>query len=260
MSGPDDLQRKLAALASADARFGAYGRIISERGVPGPIEAMLTEIGETVLAQDLTFHFGATGSVTLIVSGQRVLAVRDVQGLVMPGIAEQLVGKPISASADGTQRVLMALLMQIDLLPETVETSSADGAPFAAPPGTGLSAEKLAGLLGVTYPVTPPTIFDRFRAALDPAPAACLVIPAGGEAVRTGDADSLARLEATVSALGLPASGENEPAKLSIFGQQSGGAPFIGAISGRSGSILWTIEEPHIVASVAAFHNLFPSS
>lgn len=260
MSGHDDLLRKLGALASTDTRFGGHGRIISEGGVPSPMEAMLTEIGETVLAQDLTFYFGDTGSLTLIVSGHRVLAVRDVQGLVMPNVAAQLVGKPISATADGTQRALMALLMQIDLLREPVETRSATGAPFDAPPGTGLSAEKLAGLLGVSYPVTPPTALQRFLAALDPAPRAVVALPSQGDPLRDGEDALLARLEAAVSALGLSAAPADGAPKLSIFGQQSGDAPFIGVITGSAGSVVWAIEAGEVGASVATFGKVFGAS
>ncbi|MEM0934689.1 MAG: hypothetical protein AAF646_03760 [Pseudomonadota bacterium] len=257
MTGPDDLLRKLGALSEATARFGVNGRVISENGLPSPVQAVLTEIGETVLAQDLTFHFGESGSLTLVVSGHRVLALRDVQGLLMPSVAAQLVGKPLSPTPDPVQRAFLSLLMQIDLLTDPVEVASETGAPFAAPPGAGLGVERLAALVGVTYPVVPPSQFDRFRAVLQPAPSSWLEVPTDKDPIRTGPAPEVARLESVAEALEFPSDWAKVSPKLSIIGHQSGRAFFIGAVIEKSGALLWTIEPPHLGAACRAFHKMF---
>lgn len=257
MSEPGDLRRKLAALADTGAVHGAKGRIISEAGFPSPVQAILTEVSETALAQDLTFHVGDVGLLVLVVSGRRILAVRSVEGLVMPAVAEQLAGKPLSADADATHRALMALLMQIDLMRETVETTSSDGAPFSAPADAGLSAERVAVLAGVSFPVKAASPLEKVLALLPSPPVGSILTEAGGAPQETGAADEVARLTALAQALGIEGGPDAASPKLSIFGQQSGRAPFIGAVRAKSGVLLWSMAEQDVGAGVAAFHKIF---
>ncbi|MEM9247704.1 MAG: hypothetical protein AAGB05_03295 [Pseudomonadota bacterium] len=257
MSEPDDLKRKLDALADATSAFGVRGRLISEGGLPTPVQAILTEVSETVLAQDLTFHIGEVGSLVLIVSGRRVLAVRSVDGLVMPAVAEQLAGKPLGSAADATQRALLALLMQIDLMTDTVETTAADGAPFSAPPDAGLSPERLAALVGVTFPFVMPTPMERLLAALPVPPGAVVLKDAGAVVSETGEADQCARLHAMADGLGASVETSAGPAKLSIIGQQSGDGLAIGAATDKNSHCLWTMPIQSIGVATTAFHKIF---
>ncbi len=257
MSDPGDLRRKLAALADTGAAHGAKGRIISEGGFPSPVQAILTEVSETALAQDLTFHVGDVGSLVLVVSGRRILAVRSIEGLVMPAVAEQLAGKPLSAAADAQQRALMALLMQIDLMRDTVETTSTDGAPFSAPPDAGLTAERLAVLTGVAFPAKVASPLEKLLALLPSAPVASLVIDAGEAPQETGAADEVARLKASARGLGIESGSDTTSPTLSIFGRQSGQAPFMGAVRAKSGVVLWSMPEQDVGAAITAFHKVF---
>jgi len=257
MTPTDDLSRALAALSDAAVDFGAFGRILTDGVRLSPLQALLTEIGETVLAQDLAFHFADVGTLVLAVSERRIVGVRAVEGLALPSVADQLVGHPVSTTPDATQRALVGILMQLDLTKGQVEVRSETGADFAPAEGGGLHVAQLADLLGVAYPVAPETRLERLLSALSPQPSVYVTVSESEAPKTSGTGAEADPMLAVAEAMRIEGALVQATQTLSIIGQSAGAGRFIAIAQDADAALLWRANAPDIAGAMATWHKIF---
>lgn len=108
------LQAKFARLTQLDSsEISPAGRLISAKGLGPRLEAILTEIDDTLLGETLTFHVGAA-QIAMTVSGRRLLGFIDASGFAVPdGILGTTLSPEDTELMDATQ-VLMSSFAGIE--------------------------------------------------------------------------------------------------------------------------------------------------
>lgn len=80
MSSSDDLAGKLAALSKNEDSYDGPARKIADKGMPLALQAILTEIDETVLTRALRFQLDEKTALTVVAANRRLLGIQDFEG------------------------------------------------------------------------------------------------------------------------------------------------------------------------------------
>lgn len=259
MSSVSDLKQKLTSLSRQSDRFEDGARIVSKAGLPTPLQAILKEIDETVLGRDVTFDFGNSGSITLVVTGRRLLGVRAIDGLAMPGIVEQIVGNSISGDDDPTLRALKGVLLQLDLLSATIATTSVASEVFGNQSDAGITVEKLATGLSVEYPFTMPSKLQQFASLVEPSIIASIFSSTDGEQIENGDDEPVEWIEANWDMLTGTFAGDAPRPRIATIGQNSGENRFA-CVAADAESVLVLLHSPDQIGRILSrWHQIFES-
>lgn len=166
----DDLKRKLAAL-TADNVFEKGSLNLGPTEDPAIMAALLGALDNTMMPRHLRFGVGET-SVTLHVSGRRLRAMVDIQGI--PDVVPDLTGKALSIDEKDDLTRLGDVLVR---LVETPGTLTVIGEPASEGTGSeaGVSVSALAELWEVSLDAQLMSVSERFAYQLQD------VILAGGE-------------------------------------------------------------------------------
>lgn len=184
MSDLNALAQKLKALAAQDDVFDNGARVISQGGIPAPLDALLDVVDDTVLERRLDFAAG-DAVVSLIAAGRRLRGLIAVSPAT-PTTA-QLIGATLSRQEpeliDAAYDVLSETLGRATRL--TVRSHPAE--PFGSSGERGIAAVDLAELWqdsDTTEPLPPMGQFLRAnRAALS------AVLHVSGDEVLTSRGD-----------------------------------------------------------------------
>ncbi|MEM6341154.1 MAG: hypothetical protein AAF729_08385 [Pseudomonadota bacterium] len=226
MTIADELARRLAVLSNDEAELASGARVISEGGLPSPMQAILREIDETVLTRELFFDLGKTGSVTMVASGRRLLGLRAFKGDI-GGDADTLIEQPLSSDDKDQLTTLASGLEVVATVTGQIGVTARDGDRIGSQTQVGLSVETLAGLFGVEYPFDEPSRLQRFGSMIADPSTATLIRKAKGQYSFVGDAEVKAWLEEKSETFSESFGEQGQGPILTILGQSSGENPIL---------------------------------
>jgi hypothetical protein len=188
MSDLNALAQKLNALAANDDIFDHGARVISQGGVPAPMNALLDVIDETVLERRLDFAAG-DAVVSLIAAGRRL------RGLVAVSPANDgaaaLIGAPLSRQEPDLLDSVFAVLTETLSAAMQLTVRSLPPEPFGTSGERGIAAASLAEIWQVNMHEAPLPPMARFLQANQAALSAVLHVRAGDVLTRQGDISEL---------------------------------------------------------------------
>mgnify|MGYP001028642176 FL=1 len=188
MSDLNALAQKLNALATNDDVFDHGARVISQGGVPAPLNALLDAIDETVLERRLAFAAG-DAVVSLIAAGRRL------RGLVAVSpandTASALIGVPLSREEPDLLDAAFAVLTGTLGAATQLTVRSLPSEPFGTSGERGVAATGLAEIWQVSMHETPLSPMAQFLQANQAALSAILHVSAGDVLTSQGDISEL---------------------------------------------------------------------
>ncbi|MFQ6551269.1 hypothetical protein AAD018_002870 [Aestuariibius insulae] len=162
MEENDDIARKLAALAATTTQYREDGARVLSRGViPPPLQALLTEIDETVLLRKLVFRRAGT-TLSLLVAGRRLLGIAETSEDIATAETTELIMVPLESGDRAQLAALTALVDRFENAsgPLTVQTAETER------PGSqvesGLSVQSLAQAWSVDLNAEPGSPLGTF--------------------------------------------------------------------------------------------------
>ncbi len=178
------LLAKLARLAARDEVFVDGGRVISRRGAPVPMVAILMEIDDTVLRRTLTFRAGET-HVSAVVGGRRLQGLTSVSDDIEG--ASAVTGKVLDTEDGDLLDAVARVFAQLGRRDPVLTVRS--GAPMALGEraDAGLSAEALATYWDVDLSAEPPSPMENFLTNCGDAVGGSLQVAGDGTTTSTGD-------------------------------------------------------------------------
>ncbi|MFT6074470.1 MAG: hypothetical protein ACJAZ1_001386 [Yoonia sp.] len=188
MSDLNALVQKLNSLATNDDVFDHGARVISQGGVPAPLNALLDVIDETVLERRLDFAAG-DAVVSLIAAGRRL------RGLVAVSPANDaaaaLIGAPLSRQEPDLLDTAFAVLTETLGAATQLTVRSLPPEPFGTSGERGVTATGLAEIWRVNMHEAPLSPMARFLLANRAALSAVLHVSVGDVLTSQGDISEL---------------------------------------------------------------------
>ena len=185
------LLAKLAKLASRDEVFVSGGRVISRRGAPVPIVAVLREIDDTVLQRTLTFSAGGS-CVAAVVGGRRLQGLTSVSADIEG--ASVATGKVLDAENDQLLQDVARIFTDLGRRDPVLTVRSADPSRLGERAEAGLSAQALASHWNIDLSAEPPTPIEGFLTNCGAAVFGSLRIANDGAVISAGAQDIVAEL------------------------------------------------------------------
>jgi hypothetical protein len=188
MSELNALAQKLSALAGKDDTFRNGARIISQGGVPNPMNAMLKAVDETMLERKLAFVTGKH-TINIIAAGRRLRGIASASPSA--GDISHLVGKSIAREEPDLVDDAYAFLSDTIGNAASLSVHSLPSEPLGKGGEPGISAFGLADLWQVDMDETPLPPMERFLRVNSASISAMLHVNNGEVVADHGDIDAL---------------------------------------------------------------------
>lgn len=223
MSSSDDLAGKLAALSKNEDSYDGPARKIADKGMPLALQAILTEIDETVLTRALRFQLDEKTALTVVAANRRLLGIQDFEGSKLKPV-DDLKGQALSPDDEGQLKTLRSVLSSATKGIQAVTVTAAPAERIGNQRDAGLGIERLAALAGLEYPFVTPTRLGAFLMRLEDAITASLYQNPGESDSFSGADSEIDWLKANIDSIASEIRQTNCPFRLTTFGQQCGGS------------------------------------
>ncbi len=162
MDENEDIARKLAALAATSTQYREDGARVLSRGIiPPPLQAMLTEIDETVLLRKLIFQRAET-MLALIVAGRRLLGIAETSEDIATSETKDLEMTPLETGDRAQLAALTALMNRFENASGPVTIRTAETERPGSQVESGLSVQSLAQAWSVDLNAEPGSPLGTF--------------------------------------------------------------------------------------------------
>lgn len=186
------LSEKLKALGEKDSAFIEGARIISDGETPGPIQAILFAIDETVLDRKLTFRV-ASSYVTVVVAGRRLQGLIKASGDLDGAL--KVMGKILSHDDTDLMQAVAGIMRQLVGQGGQVTVASEPTQKLGTQSDAGVGTHVLSESWGVEMSIVAPTPMAQFIISCGASVNASLVIAQGKIVRAKGDRAIQDRLE-----------------------------------------------------------------
>ncbi|MEL6522114.1 MAG: hypothetical protein AAFQ66_14190 [Pseudomonadota bacterium] len=148
------LRSRLSQLAAASETYKNGARVISPSGGSDALFAIVAAVDETILMRRLTFRSGSNRTITMVVSGRRIVGILDV---AIPGFATDLalLTDPLPEDDAAVQQALTETITAFVQTNEPISVSWEKASRGGAKPTAGLSVRMLAAAWDVDLDATP---------------------------------------------------------------------------------------------------------
>ena len=219
MSSSDDLAGKLAALSKSEDSYDGSARRIADQGMPLALQAILTEIDETVLTRALRFQLDDKAVLTVVAANRRLLGIQDLEGGKLKAV-DDLKGQALSPDDEGQLKTLKSVLNSATKGIQAVTVTTAPAERIGNQRDAGLGIERLAALAGLEYPFVTPTRLGSLLMGLNDAITASFHRKPGEDDSFSGADSEIDWLKANIDSIITEIRQPNCPFRLTTIGQQ----------------------------------------
>ena len=240
MSDLNALAQKLSAIAAKEDIFQSGARVISQGGVPSPMNALLQAIDETVLERKLTFVAGKH-TINVIAAGRRLRGISSASPSA--GDISHLAGKTIAREEPALVDDAFALLSETVGSASKLVVHSLPPDAFGKGGERGISAEGLALLWQIDMDEAPLPPMERFLRSNEQGITAALHVSGGEITASQGDVQELqtiwdTQVESFIEQQGVTFANTDGPQLVALDGALEDGSAAALALAGDDVALL----------------------